>query len=76
VKSPRNARRPSAIVSVSGNLIILPAALDWAASSAPLGSAAKIRIAGLMDLAANAIPDIKPPPAFSLVDKPRSRCSN
>ncbi|WVZ26705.1 hypothetical protein V8G54_005249 [Vigna mungo] len=62
VISPRNARRPSAIVSVSGNLIILPAALDWAASSAPLGSAAKIRIAGLTDLAANAIPDIKPPP--------------
>ena len=49
---------------VSGNVIILPAALDRAASSAPLGSAAKTRMAGLMDLAANATPDIKPPPTF------------
>lgn len=76
MKSPRNARSPSAIVLVSGNRIILPAALDCAASSAPLGSAAKIRIAGLMDLAANAIPDIKPPPAVSFVGKSRSRFWN
>lgn len=63
VRSPRKARRPSAMVLTSGSFIILPAAFDFAASSAPLGSAAKIRMAGLMDFAAKATPDIRPPPA-------------
>lgn len=52
------------MVLVSGNVTIRSAALDRAASSAPFGSAANIRIAGLIDLAANATPDIKPPPTF------------
>lgn len=64
VRLPREARRPSATVLVSGNVTICPAALDLAASSAPQGSAAKIRIEGFMDLAANATPDIKPPPTI------------
>lgn len=42
--------------------MILPDALDCAASSAPFGSAARIRMAGFMDLAPIATPDIKPPP--------------
>ena len=50
------------MVLVSGNVIILPAFFDWAASLAPFGSAANTRMEGLMDLAANATPDIKPPP--------------
>ena len=57
------------MVLVSGKVMILPAALDWAASFAPLGSAAKTRIAGLMDLAANATPDINPPPTFFQLGK-------
>lgn len=64
VRSPREARSPSAMVLVSGNVTILPAALDRAASFAPLGSAANTRMAGFMDLAPNATPDIKPPPIF------------
>lgn len=67
VRLPREARRPSAMVLVSGNFTISPAALDRAASLAPHGSAAKIRIEGLMDLAANATPDIKPPPTVYLM---------
>lgn len=62
VKSPRNARSPSAMVLVAGSLMILPAALDWAESSAPFGSAARIRIEGFMAFAASATPEIKPPP--------------
>ena len=62
VKSPRKARSPSAIVSVVASLMIRPAALDWAESSAPFGSAARMRIEGFMALAANATPEIKPPP--------------
>lgn len=75
VRSPRQARSPSATVLVSGNVTILPAALDWAASLAPIGSAAKIRIAGLMDLAASATPDIKPPPTveFFKNKKPKKK---
>lgn len=65
VRSPRKARRPSAMVLVSVSVTILPAAFDKAASLAPLGSAAKIRMAGLMAFAATEIPDIKPPPTFS-----------
>lgn len=42
--------------------MILPDALDCAASSAPFGSAARTRMAGLIDLAAIATPEIKPPP--------------
>ena len=49
------------MVLVCGNIILLPAALDRAASLAPVGSAAKTRMAGLIDLAAKATPDIKPP---------------
>jgi hypothetical protein len=62
VKSPRKARSPSAIVLVVASLMIRPAALDWAESSAPFGSAARIRIEGFMAFAASATPDIKPPP--------------
>ena len=50
------------MVLVAGSLMILPAALDWADSSAPFGSAARIRIEGLMAFAASATPEIKPPP--------------
>lgn len=53
------------MVVVSGSVTILPAAFDMATSLAPLGSAAKIRMAGLMAFAATEIPDIKPPPTFS-----------
>lgn len=52
------------MVFVSGKVTILPSALDSAASFAPFGSAANTRIAGLIALAANATPDIKPPPIF------------
>lgn len=52
------------MVFVSGKVIIVPAFLDRAASSAPFGSAASIRIEGLIDLAANATPEIKPPPTI------------
>jgi hypothetical protein len=62
VKSPRKARNPSAMVFVEGNVMIFPAALDWAESSAPFGSAARIRIEGFMAFAARATPEIKPPP--------------
>lgn len=53
------------MVLVSASVTILPAAFDMAASLAPLGSAPKIRMAGLMAFAATEIPDIKPPPAFT-----------
>jgi hypothetical protein len=59
------------MVLTSGNVIILPAALDCAASSAPFGSAAKILIDGLMALAANATPDVIPPPAVFILLKNR-----
>ena len=52
------------MVLVAGSLMILPAALDWAESSAPFGSAARIRIEGFMAFAASATPEIKPPPVF------------
>lgn len=55
------------MVLTSGSVIILPAALDCAASSAPFGSAAKIRIDGLMALAANATPDAIPPPTIFIL---------
>jgi len=48
VKSPRKARSPSAMVFVEGNVMIFLAALDWAESSAPFGSAARMRIEGFM----------------------------
>lgn len=57
------------MVLVSGNFMILPAAFDRAASLAPVGSAAKIRMAGLMALAAIVTPDIKPPPTIYLPSK-------
>ena len=50
------------MVFVEGNVMIFPAALDWAESSAPSGSAARIRIEGFMAFAARATPEIKPPP--------------
>ena len=71
VKSPRKARSPSAMVFVEGNVMIFPAALDWAESSAPFGSAARIRIEGFMAFAARATPEIKPPP----VVQPKSYAS-
>ena len=40
-----------------------PAALDCAASSAPLGSAANTWILGFSAFAARVMPDIRPPPA-------------
>lgn len=55
------------MVLTSGSVIILPAALDCAASSAPFGSAAKIRIDGLMALAANATPDAIPLPTIFIL---------
>ena len=62
VKSPRKARSPSAMVFVEGNAMIFLAALDWAESSAPFGSAARMRIEGFMAFAARVTPEIKPPP--------------
>ncbi|GER38866.1 cyclic pyranopterin monophosphate synthaseaccessory protein, partial [Striga asiatica] len=50
------------MVLVSGNVTMAPESLERAASFAPFGSAANIRIVGLMDLAANATPEINPPP--------------
>jgi hypothetical protein len=50
------------MVFVEGNVMIFPAALDWAESSAPFGSAARMRIEGFMAFAARVTPEIKPPP--------------
>ena len=62
VKSPRKARSPSAMVFVEAKVMIFPAALDCAESSAPFGSAARMRIEGFMAFAARVTPEIKPPP--------------
>jgi hypothetical protein len=63
VRSPNWARNPSAIVFGCNMGTIYPAIFDWAASSAPEGSAAMIWILGLIDFAAIATPEVSPPPA-------------
>lgn len=63
------------MVLISGKVIIFPAALDCAASFAPIGSAAKTRILGFIDLAANATPEIKPPPAEISINFVQNRAS-
>jgi len=63
VKSPRKARSPSEMVFVEANVMIFPATLDCAESSAPFGSASRMRIEGFMAFAAARVtPEIKPPP--------------
>jgi hypothetical protein len=47
---------------VEGNMMIFSWALDWAESSSPFGSAARMQIEGFMTFAARATPEIKLPP--------------
>jgi hypothetical protein len=72
VRSPREARNPSAMVLGCSMGMICPAAFDRAASSAPDGSAAIILMLGLRALAASAIPDNSPPPVKSVKQQPSS----
>lgn len=61
------------MVLTAARVTISPAALDRAASSAPLGSAARTRMAGLIALAAKATPDINPPPGTRKEDEGEGR---
>mmetsp|Transcript_33823 Transcript_33823/g.80085 ORF Transcript_33823/g.80085 Transcript_33823/m.80085 type:complete len:255 (-) Transcript_33823:21-785(-) len=78
VRSPIEVRRPSAIVLGAVCGISSPAFIERATSSAPSGSAAKIRMFGWSPFAATQHPDSMPPPPTGTMiasSGPPSTCS-